>query len=66
MESPWLIASNCLAIQGGDDISAEQAFETAMRAIRVCGAQGFELPKDQYATWRRMELTFNLEKMRVR
>jgi hypothetical protein len=55
-----------LGYEGGDDISAERAFETALRAIRGCGAQGFELPKDQYATWRRVELTFNPEKMRVR
>ena len=55
-----------LGYEGGDDISAERAFETALRAIRGCGAQGFKLPKDQYATWRRVELTFNPEKMRVR
>ena len=55
-----------LGFEGGDDITAEQAFESAKRAIQKAGAQGFELPKDQYATWRRVELTFNPEKMRVR
>ena len=55
-----------LGFEGGDDTSAERAFETALRAIQGCGAQGFELPKDQFATWRRVELTFNPEKMRVR
>ena len=55
-----------LSFEGGDDMSAERAFETALRAIQGCGAQGFELPKDQFATWRRVELTFNPEKMRVR
>ena len=55
-----------LGFEGGDDISAERAFETALRAIRGCGAQGFELPKDQFSTWRRVELTFNPENMRVR
>jgi hypothetical protein len=55
-----------LGYEGGDDISAEQAFDSARRAIQGCGAQGFELPKDQFATWRRVELTFNSEKMRVR
>jgi hypothetical protein len=55
-----------LGFEGGDEISAERAFETALRAIQGCGAQGFELPKDQFATWRRVELTFNPEKMRVR
>ena len=55
-----------LGFEGGDDTSAERAFETALRAIQGCGAQGFDLPKDQFATWRRVELTFNPEKMRVR
>ena len=49
-----------LGFEGGDEISAERAFESARRAIIRCGAQGFELPKDQYDTWRRMNLTFDL------
>ena len=55
-----------LGFEGGDEILVEPAFESAKRAIQRCGAQGFELPKDQFATWRRVELTFNPEKMRVR
>ena len=52
-----------LGFEGGDDMSAERAFETALRAIQGCGAQGFELPKDQFATWRRVELTFSTKNM---
>jgi len=55
-----------LGFEGGDEIFVEPAFESAKRAIQSCGAQGFELPKDQFATWRRVELTFNPDKMRVR
>jgi len=55
-----------LGFEGGDDTSAERAFESAKRAIQKAGAQGFKLPKDQFATWRRVELTFNPGKMRVR
>ena len=51
---------------GGDDDSAQRAFETAQRAIKECGAQGFELPVDQYVAWQNVEITFNPEKMRVR
>jgi hypothetical protein len=51
---------------GGDDDSAQRAFETAQRAIKECGAQGFELPTEQYSAWRNVEITFNPEKMRVR
>ena len=55
-----------LGFEGGDETSAERAFETALRAILKCGTQGFELPKNQFETWRRVELTFNPDKMRVR
>ena len=55
-----------LGFEGEDERSAAVAFEAAVNAITGCGAQGFELPKDQYASWRRVELTFNPEKMRVR
>jgi hypothetical protein len=52
--------------EGGDSESAQRAFETAQRAIKECGAQGFELPADQYSAWQNVEITFNPEKMRVR
>ena len=52
--------------EGGDGASAQRAFETAQRAIKECGAQGFELPADQYSAWQNVEITFNPEKMRVR
>jgi hypothetical protein len=52
-----------LGFEGGNDTSAERVFETALRAIRGCGAQGFDLPKDKYESWRRVELTFNPKKM---
>ena len=52
--------------EGGDDDSAQRAFETAQRAIKECGAPGFELPTELYSVWRNVEITFNPEKMRVR
>ena len=52
--------------EGGDSESAQRAFESALRAIKECGAQGFELPADQYSAWQNVEITFNPEKMRVR
>ncbi len=55
-----------LGFEGGDDVSAKRAFENAKRAILNCGAQGFKLPKEQFETWRRVKITFNPEKMRVR
>ena len=52
--------------EGGDDASAQRAFETAQRAINDCGAKGFELPADKYSAWKKVEITFNPERMRVR
>ncbi|MEZ5676004.1 MAG: energy transducer TonB [Thalassovita sp.] len=51
---------------GGTSDSARQAFEAARRAIIRCGASGFNLPKDKYAQWRDIEMTFNPEKMRIK
>ena len=52
-----------LGFEGGDEISAKQAFESARRAILSCGAQEFKMPKDQFETWRRVELTFSTKNM---
>jgi hypothetical protein len=51
---------------GGSDSSSRQAFEAARRAIIRCGARGYNLPKDKYAQWRDIEMTFNPEKMRIK
>lgn len=51
---------------GGSSDSARQAFEAARRAIIRCGASGYNLPKDKYAQWRDIEMTFNPEKMRIK
>lgn len=51
---------------GGSDSSARQAFEAARRAIIRCGASGYNLPKEKYAQWRDIEMTFNPEKMRIK
>ncbi len=55
-----------LSHSGGSAESAKQAFEAARRAIIRCGASGFDLPKDKYAQWRDIEMTFNPEKMRIK
>jgi hypothetical protein len=53
-----------IASSGGSDASARQAFEAARRAIIRCGASGYNLPKEKFAQWRDIEMTFNPEKMR--
>ncbi len=51
---------------GGTAGSAKQAYEAARRAIIRCGARGFGLPADKYASWRNVELVFNPENMRIK
>ena len=50
----------------GTDGAGRQAFEAARRAIIRCGASGFDLPADKYATWSNIEMSFNPEKMRIK
>lgn len=51
---------------GGTTASARQAYEAARRAIIRCGARGFDLPREKYASWRDIEMTFNPENMRIK
>jgi len=49
---------------GGPSVAAQQAFDTARRAILRCAP--FPLPPEQYDQWRTIEMTFNPEEMRRR
>ena len=51
---------------GGTLTNAKQAFEAARRAIIRCGVKGFDLPIENYAQWREIEMTFNPERMRIK
>jgi hypothetical protein len=51
---------------GGTGAGVRQAFEAAKRAILRCGASGFELPVEKYDRWRKIEMVFNPEKMRIK
>lgn len=49
---------------GGSAGAAQQAFDTARRAILRCAP--FSLPAEKYDQWRSIEMTFNPEEMRRR
>ena len=55
-----------LSFSGGTEAGARQAFEAARRAIIRCGARGYNLPRDKYAQWREIEMTFDPSGMRLR
>ncbi|MEV8465229.1 hypothetical protein AB0T83_00355 [Fluviibacterium sp. DFM31] len=51
-----------VSYEGGGDTAAQQAYETARRAILRC--QPFDLPPEKYDQWQTIEMTFNPERMR--
>lgn len=60
--SPRLVSAN------SDDAAAVQvAFRSARTAIIAAARSGgFDLPRDSYASWRTIEMTFNPESMRIK
>ncbi len=55
-----------VSFTGGTQSSADIAFRIAKSALVRCTRDGYDLPRDQYETWRNIELTFNPERMRTR
>lgn len=55
-----------VSARGGTDALAQTAFQTARRAVMICGARGFNLPSDKYEHWKTVELTFDPAGMRLR
>jgi len=55
-----------LSYRGASDAAANQAFQAARRAVIRCGVNGYDLPEEKYDHWRRIEITFNPEQMRLR
>jgi len=53
-----------ISATAGSATATRDAYETASRAIRRCGAKGFDLPIEKYQRWKNVEITFNPEKMR--
>jgi len=64
--TPIVGSIKLLGSSGGSSASAEQAFQTARRAIIICGRSGFQLPADKYNEWRDIELSFDPEQMRFK
>lgn len=53
-----------LSDSGGDPAAIRSAFDAARRAILRCQKNGYALPKEKYAQWRNIEITFDPSKMR--
>ncbi|MGB1034980.1 MAG: hypothetical protein ACPGVS_08150, partial [Primorskyibacter sp.] len=55
-----------LASEGGAGRAVDVAFQAARRAVLRCQQGGYQLPKDKYAHWKDIEITFNPKDMRLR
>ena len=55
-----------LSSEGGSEVAARQAYEAARRAILRCQKDGYPLPREKYASWKDIEMTFNPERMRIK
>lgn len=55
-----------LESKGGSGAGTDQAFQAARRAVLRCGAKGFDLPADNYARWKEIELEFDPVKLRAK
>ncbi|MEM5477622.1 energy transducer TonB [Pacificibacter sp. AS14] len=64
--TPIVGSIKLLGSSGGSNASAEQAFQTARRAIIICGKRGFQLPVEKFDEWREIELSFDPEQMRFK
>jgi hypothetical protein len=53
-----------VSYSGGTEAAAQQAYETARRAVLRC--QPYSLPAEKYDQWRTIEMTFNPDEMRRR
>ncbi|MCY3983804.1 MAG: energy transducer TonB [Roseovarius sp.] len=55
-----------LSHDGKSESAAQKAFQAGRRAIIRCGLSGYDLPVEKYDRWRKIEITFNPEKMRIK
>ncbi len=62
---PDVSSITMLSHNGTSEAAARQAYEAARRAIIRCGADGFELPPDEYEEWETITLEFDPKQMRV-
>lgn len=52
-----------ISASGGSDSSARRVYDSARRAIILCGSRGYDLPADKFSQWQNIEMTFDPSKM---
>ena len=51
---------------GGTANASKIAYDTARRAVLVCGRRGFDLPEEKYAQWKTIEMVFDPIRLRIK
>ncbi|MCX7561126.1 energy transducer TonB [Sulfitobacter sp. F26204] len=52
-----------ISSSGGSDASAKRVYDSARRAIILCGSKGYNLPQGKFSQWQNIEMTFDPSKM---
>lgn len=55
-----------VSASGGSDADARRVFDSARRAIILCGSKGYSLPAEKFSQWQTIEMTFDPRKMGLR
>lgn len=55
-----------VGFSGGTSNATKIAYDTARRAVLVCGRRGFDLPEEKYAQWKTIEMVFDPIKLRIK
>jgi len=63
---PVVASMQMLSFEGGGRAAADIAYRTARSAIVRCTGDGYDLPTGKYEQWKRIEMTFNPQRMRSR
>ncbi len=69
MNSDGTVKTSSLALkgnEGGSEGDVQTAFLAARRAILRCQKKGYDLPKEKYDYWQKIEVTFDPKSMRTR
>ena len=61
--TPVIDTIRLISASGGSNAAAQKVFESARRAIILCGKSGFNLPPEKFGQWQTIEMTFDPRKM---
>lgn len=64
--TPMIDTIRRISFSGGSDAAAQRVYDSARRAIILCGSRGYDLPAEKFSQWQNIEMTFDPRKMGLR